>query len=159
MKRTAELARRLREVLLTGRWIANTNCKEQILLVNWQQSVQKPQGLNSIAALVFHLNYYMDGLLRAFENGHLDISDRFSFDMPPVNSKEEWEGLVEVFLNNSERFAAKIEGMEEGALDQPFVDERYGTLLMNIESVLEHTYYHLGQIVLIRKLVQSQLIL
>lgn len=49
------IANRLREVLLDGHWIANTNFKEQILSLNWEQATQKIGNLNTIAALTFHI--------------------------------------------------------------------------------------------------------
>ena len=41
MERNSDLANRLNEVLLNGRWIANTNFKEQIESVTWVQATQK----------------------------------------------------------------------------------------------------------------------
>ena len=70
------LANRLREVLLNGHWIANTNCKEQIQSIYWQQAIQKVDSLNIIAALTYHINYYLEGLLNAFETGKAEISDK-----------------------------------------------------------------------------------
>jgi hypothetical protein len=32
-------------------------------------------------------------------------------------------------------------------------DEQYGTWQRNLEAVIEHSYYHLGQIILIRKMI------
>ena len=156
MTRNVLLANRLREVLLSGRWIANTNYKEQLLSVSWEQAIQKIEDLNTIAALTYHINYYLAGLLSAFENGKLEIRDKFSFDLPPIRSESDWNSLVTAFLSNSEKFAAKVEQMEDTIFDQPFVDEKYGTFLRNIEGVIEHSYYHLGQISLLRKMVQHR---
>ena len=153
MTRNITIANRLREVLLNGHWIANTNYKEQIQSVNWQQATQKVDSLNTIAALTYHINYYLAGLFNAFENGRLDISDKYSFDLPAINSEIEWSKLVSEFLTNSEKFADKIEKMDEKIFDLPFIDERYGTFLRNIEGVIEHSYYHLGQISLIKKMI------
>ena len=153
MTRNITIASRLREVLLNGHWIANTNYKEQIQSVNWQQATQKVGDLNTIAALTYHINYYLAGLLNAFENGKLEISDKYSFDLPPINSEFEWNKLVADFQNNSEKFADKVENMDDKIFDQPFIDEKYGTFLRNIEGVIEHSYYHLGQISLIRKMI------
>lgn len=153
MTRNLIIASRLREVLLNGHWIANTNYKEQILNVNWQQATQKVDNLNTIAALTYHINYYLLGLLNAFEKGKLEISDKFSFDVPPINSESEWNKMVTDLISNSEKFADRIEQMEDSIFDQPFIDEKYGTFLRNIEGVIEHSYYHLGQISLIRKMV------
>lgn len=153
MKIAFSLAGRLREVLLNGHWIANTNYKEQLLSINWQQATQKIDDLNTIAALTYHINYYLSGLLNAFENGTLEIRDQFSFDLPGIKSEAEWQKLVTDFLNNSEKFAGRIEQMDDHLLDKPFVEEKYGNYLRNIEGVIEHSYYHLGQISLIRKMI------
>jgi len=153
MTRSFSLASRLREVLLNGRWIANTNYKAQLLSRTWQQSIQKVEQLNTIAALTFHINYYLAGLLRAFENGRLDISDKYSFDLPPIQTETDWNKLVSAFLSNSEKFADAVQQLDDRILDQPFIDEKYGTFLRNIEAVIEHSYYHLGQIPLIKKMI------
>lgn len=153
MTRNLTIANRLREVLLNGHWIANTNYKEQLLSIHWQQAIQKVDSLNTIAALTYHINYYLEGLLNAFENGKLEISDKYSFDLPQILSETDWNKLVTIFLSNSEKFAAYIEQMEDSIFDQLFVDEKYGTYLRNIEGVIEHSYYHLGQISLIRKMI------
>lgn len=153
MTRNISIASRLREVLLNGHWIANTNYRDQIQSVNWQQATQKIDNLNTIAALTYHINYYLAGLLNAFERGKLEISDKFSFDLPTITSEIEWNKLVNDFIENSEKFASKVEKMNDNTFDQPFVDEKYGTFLRNIEGVIEHSYYHLGQISLIRKMI------
>lgn len=153
MTRNSFLANRLREVLLQGKWIANTNFKEQIQSVTWEQATQKVGNLNTIALLTFHINYYLQGLLNVFNGGALEIRDKYSFDMPEINSEKDWNVLVTSFLTNAELFAAHVEQMEDSAFDQPFVDEKYGTYLRNIEGVIEHSYYHLGQVSLLKKMV------
>ncbi|MBL0072977.1 MAG: hypothetical protein IPP34_14725 [Bacteroidetes bacterium] len=55
MIRSQDLANRLQEVLLDGKWIANTNFKEQILSINWEQATTKVANLNTIALLTFYL--------------------------------------------------------------------------------------------------------
>jgi hypothetical protein len=156
MSRNITLADRLREVFLNGYWIANTNYKDQIQSCTWQQASQKNGTFNTIAALTFHINYYLNGLLNAFENGKLEISDKFSFEAPPINSEADWTILANELLNNAEKFANVVEQMEDSRFDQPFIDPKYGTILRNIEGVLEHSYYHLGQIALLRKMTLQQ---
>ena len=153
MRRNLILAGRVREVLLNGHWIANTNFKNEILTVNWQQATQKVDNLNTIAALTYHINYYLAGLLNAFENGKLEISDKYSFDLPSISTESDWNKMVTDFISHSEKFADRVEQMEDRIFDQTFFDEKYGTFLRNIEGVIEHSYYHLGQISLIRKMI------
>lgn len=153
MSRTQELSDRLRELFLTGKWVANTNYQTLLLEVSWQQARSVYANLNSIAQLTYHVNYYLDGLLRAFDSGVLDISDRFSFDLPAIESEMDWELLRASLLANASRFAEKVASMEDSWLEAPFINPRYGTVLRNLEGVLEHSYYHLGQIRLIKKLL------
>ncbi len=155
MNRNLYLANRIREVLLSGKWIANTNFQEQIRAITWQQAIQKVSTLNSVALLTFHINYYLKGLIHVFEGGPLDIKDKFSFDLPEITSEAEWQSLVAEFVANSEAFAGFVEKMEDAQFDQVFVDEKYGTYLRNIEGVIEHSYYHLGQVSLINKLIRT----
>ena len=156
MTRNLAIANRLREVLLNGKWIANTNFKEQILSVNWEQAIQKVGNLNTIALLTFHINYYLVGLSNVLNGGRLEIKDKYSFDLPEIKSEKDWNKLVNDFLVNSEIFANQVEQMEESMLDQPFADEKYGSYLRNIEGVIEHSYYHLGQVSLIRKMIEQK---
>lgn len=153
MDKTTFIAGRLREVLLDGEWIANTNYKEQIESVDWQQATHSIHSLNTIAALTYHINYYLDGLLNVLRGGPLEIRDQYSFDVPRIQSEEDWSTLRDTFLAHAAAFVRAIEAMEDTQLDEDFVDAKYGTWLRNLEGVIEHSYYHLGQISLIRKLL------
>lgn len=153
MERSTYLADRLAEVLLNGHWIANTNYKSQIESLNWKQATQKIGTLNTIASLTFHINYYLAGLNSVLEGGGLEIRDKYSFDLPPIDSESDWKKLVRKFFGNAERFVEEVKNLPDRKLDEPFVDEKYGTYLRNIEGVIEHSYYHLGQIALIKKMI------
>lgn len=153
MENTTQLAKRFREVLLDGKWIANTNFKDQLSNVSWQEATHKIESLNTIAALTFHINYYIGGILNFFEKGVLDIRDQYSFDAPPVQSQADWDNLRNDLWSNAEAFANCVEQMSDEKLETVFVKEDYGNYRRNIEGMIEHSYYHLGQITLIRKMI------
>lgn len=156
MSTTSQLAKRFREVLLDGKWIANTNFKEQLSDVTLEQATTKIDSLNTIAMLTFHIHYYIAGLVNVFEGGDLEIKDKFSFDLPPIESQEQWENLLNKLWQDSEKFATLLKQMPDSKLDEVFVNEKYGTYLRNIDGMIEHAYYHLGQITLIKKLILSK---
>ncbi|AZB31219.1 DUF1572 family protein [Chryseobacterium balustinum] len=156
MSTTSQLAKRFREVLLDGKWIANTNFKEQLSDVTWEQATTKIDSLNTIAMLTFHIDYYIAGLMNVFDGGDLEIKDKFSFDFPPIESQEQWESLLNKLWQDSEKFATLLEQMPDSKLDKVFVDEKYETYLRNIDGMIEHSYYHLGQITLIKKMILSK---
>jgi len=153
MKRSKFIADRLREVLLNGHWIANTNIKKQIESITWKQAIQKVGELNTIALLTFHINYYLAGVLNVLDGGELEIRDQFSFNLPPIQSETDWTNLVAGFIANAKKFVAHVENMEDAKLDEVFVDAQYGNYQRNLEGLIEHSYYHLGQISLIKKMI------
>jgi len=153
MEKQRFIANRLREILLNGHWIANTNYQEQLSDISWEQAILKINNLNTIATLTYHINYYLKGLLAAFETGKLEINDKYSFDLPEITGKNDWDKLRSDFLTNAALFADKVEQFDVEIFDQPFFNEKYGSYLRNIEGVIEHSYYHLGQIVLIKKII------
>jgi len=155
MKSTTEIANRFREVILNGTWIANTNFKDQLENLDWKIAVIPIKNLNTIAVLAQHIHYYIKGINQVFKGGTLDIKDKFSFDFPPIHSQEQWNSFLTQFWNDAEEFALLIEQMPDEKLDDGFVDVKYGTYKRNIEAMIEHSYYHLGQIVLIKKQITN----
>ena len=153
MERTKQIADRFREVILNGLWIANTNYKDQLSNLTWKQATMKIGSLNTIAALTFHINYYIGGMVNVFEGGSLEIRDKYSFDLPPIESKKDWEELLKSMWNNAEKLANKVELMPDKKLDEVFVNIKYGSYQRNIDAIIEHSYYHLGQISLIKKML------
>ena len=156
MKKTTTIATRFREVILNGTWIANTNFKAQLHDLNWETATTKYDSLNTIAALAQHIHYYINGVKNVFKGGTLDIKDQFSFDFPPIQSQKEWDDFLQKFWNDAEEFASLVEQMPDEKLNEDFVDRKYGTYLRNIDGMIEHSYYHLGQISLIKKLLNNK---
>lgn len=156
MKSTSEIAMRFREVILSGTWIANTNYQHQLTGLSWEVATTKLNSLNTIAVLAQHIHYYINGVKNVFKGGGLEIKDKYSFDFSPIQSQSEWESFLTRFWNDAEEFAVLIEQMSEEKLKDAFVDEKYGTYQRNIDGIIEHSYYHLGQIVLLKKVITSE---
>lgn len=155
MHTTARIAQHLRHVHFGGNWTCS-NLKDQLADVTWEQAVTKAHSFNTIAALVFHIHYYVDTILGVLRGGPLDAHDRFSFDHPPVQSQEDWDRMVNKALSDAEHLAALIEQLPDSILPEDFTDSKYGSYFRNLHGMIEHTHYHLGQIALIKKLVQRE---
>ncbi len=153
---TKQIANRFREIYLNGDWVVATNLKAQLTDVSWKQATTKIGSLNTIAELVFHLNYYVAGILHVFKGGSLNIRDKYSFDLLPIESREDWEKLRSKTLKDAENFSKEVEQMPEEKLKDVFVDKKYGDYERNIHAMIEHSYYHLGQIVLIKKMIAER---
>ena len=86
----------------------------------------------------------------------LEIKDEFSFNLSPIDSQKTWEDLMDNLWINAEKFAHLIELLPDHKLDDDFVNSKYGTYQRNLDGMIEHCYYHLGQISLIKKLIIDQ---
>jgi hypothetical protein len=152
MNVTAQIAKLLRAVYFGGNWTA-VNLKESLAGISWQQAITKLYSFNTIAVLVYHMNYYVLACTKVLEGGPLDAHDKYSFDLEPVQSQDDWEKLLDKFWSDAEHFAGLVEQFPETKLDEPFSDGKYGNYYRNIHGVIEHVHYHLGQIILLKKMI------
>ena len=145
------VALQFRAVYFGGNWTA-VNMKDTLQDIGWQQAVRKPEGLNSIALLVFHTGYYVREVLNVLRGNPLQAHDKYSFDLPPVTCEKEWNDLVTETLENARQFADAIEALPEERFGADFSDPKYGSYYRNLHGIIEHTHYHLGQISILKKL-------
>lgn len=157
METAKELANRFREVFLNGKRVAFINYNSVLADVTFQEATTKIGTLNTIAALTFHVNYYVAGVLQVLEGGTLDIRDKYSYNMPVISEKSQWENMRDTLISNCDKFASQIDMLSNELLAKPFVKEEYGDYQLNMNMMIEHGYYHLGQIALLKKMVREGL--
>lgn len=153
MHLTEQIAKQFREVYFGGNWTA-VSLKENLEGLNWQQATTKLYSFNTIASLLFHMNYYIREVMKVLEGGPLEASDQYSFEHPPILSEEDWMKLKDTTWAEVEKFAGLIEKLPEHKLWETFANGKYGNYYRNIQGITEHVHYHLGQIVLMKKLLQ-----
>jgi hypothetical protein len=152
MNLTTEIAKYFRAVHFGGNW-TSVNLKDTLADVNWEQAITKVYSFNTIAILVFHTNYYVSAVSKVLEGEPLNASDKYSFDLSPILSQEDWEILVNKTFTDAENFANLIEQLPESKLWDDFSDKKYGNYYRNLNGIIEHIHYHLGQIILIKKII------
>lgn len=155
MSLSQHIAKHFRDVFFGGNWTC-VNFKTTLEDVTWQQATARVQSFNTIVALTYHVNYFVAAALKVLQGGPLDAHDKFSFDHPPIQSQADWENLLDKCLADAEQFAAWVEQLPEDKLWEDFVDKKYGNYYRNIHGIIEHAHYHLGQIVIIKKLIREK---
>ncbi len=152
MNLAEQIAKLFRDVHYGGNW-TSVNLKENLADLTWQQATTKVYSFNTIATLVYHMNYYVSAVLKVLQGEPLNASDKYSFDYPSILSQEDWDKLLDKTLTDAENFASLIEQLPESKLGETFSEEKYGNYYRNIHGIIEHIHYHLGQIVLIKKIL------
>ena len=108
-----------------------------------------------MAALAYHLHFYVAGMQSALTGGALDTRDGASWETPDIETAEAWTQLVDDALATGEAFAKTLEALSEEQLHEPFYSATNSSTLVNALGVLEHVYYHLGQVVLLGRELAS----
>lgn len=148
------LAAHLRAVFFGGNW-TTVNVKDVLSDVPVEHVHLHPLGPNSILRLTYHIAYYVRAQISVFENKGLHASDDESYSHPDVVHEDDWRSFVQHILTDVELLANHIELLDEDTIWGNFVDQRYGSVFRNIVGMIEHTHYHLGQIVLIKKYLST----
>ncbi len=154
MPLTKHIAKHLSQVYYGKNWTWSW-MEEQLKDVDWKLATTKIGDLNTIVALVYHIHYFVKSVIPVLEGGELDAHDKYSFDHPPINSEEEWQSFLQKVNQSSKKLSELIEGLDDEKMWETFSQEKYGNYFRNLMGIVEHAHYHLGQIVIIKKLLLS----
>ncbi len=152
---TKQIAKHFREINFGGNWTWS-NLKDNLADVTWQQATTQVYSFNTIATLTYHVGYFVSAVLDVLHGKPLTSSDKYSFSHPPIHSEQDWQNMVNRIWNEAEEFANLVEQLPDEILWENFVEEKYGNYYRNLHGIIEHTHYHLGQIALIKKIVQGE---
>jgi uncharacterized damage-inducible protein DinB len=154
MQITTQIAQHFRGIYFGKNW-TSVNMQEILSGIDYKQATTSIANCNTIAALVYHTNYYVSAVLKVLQGETLNAHDKFSFDVPTIKSETEWEQLKEKSFNEATQFAALIEQIPDEQLLNVFSQEKYGNYYRNLHGIIEHTHYHVGQIAIIKKLLTT----
>lgn len=154
MEYSKQIAKQLRDVHFGGNWTW-VNLKETLENVTLEQAITKVHNFNTIAALVYHMDYYAVGVAEFLTGNPLTTKDKLSWETPEFNSEEEWQNFLGKFFIHAENLAKAIEQFPEERFGEIFHEEVYGNYYRNLHGIIEHCHYHLGQIVLIKKILNQ----
>jgi uncharacterized damage-inducible protein DinB len=151
---TQHIAKHFRDVHFGGNWTC-VNLRDTLTDVNWEEANAKVRDMNTILTLTYHMYYYVAAVLKVLQGEPLNAKDEYSFKHPAINSQEEWESLLQQYWADVETFAALLEQLPEAQLLENFSDAKYGNYYRNMAGITEHTHYHMGQIVIVKKILKA----
>jgi hypothetical protein len=152
MNITKHIAKQLREVYFGGNWSCS-NFKDTLENINWQHATLQIYNCNTIATLTFHSTYYVTALLKVLKEGILQAKDEYSFKHPPINNQNDWEQMLLSIFEEAQEAILLIESLHDSILEKEFTNDKYGNYYRNLNGIIEHLHYHLGQIVIVKKII------
>jgi uncharacterized damage-inducible protein DinB len=147
------LAQHITDVYKGNNW-TDVNINETIKNIDWKQAQQQTEASpNTIASLLHHL-YYWNGIISKRMDGETPvIPEENGFDVPYLNSEEEWNALKEKTHQSFIQLAEKVKNFPEEKLMNNYSPEINSTIYRNIQGLVEHAHYHLGQIVILKNII------
>lgn len=156
MTTTHQIALHCEQVFFGGNWTAS-NLQDHLADVTWEEAIASVYEFNTIATLTYHIYYYIKVGLPVLQGAALDAHDKFSFEHPPIASQEDWERFLAQIWRDVRLFVAAVRALPEERLTEAFYDKKYGAYYRNLQGTVEHSHYHLGQLVLIKKLIRREI--
>ena len=149
------LHKHFKSIFFGGNW-TGVNISDTIASICVEEANYNIEGFNTIASLLYHINYYVEGVLPVFKGNELLIRDKYSYGVTEFENEDAWEDFKAKVLYNAKELLQNINELTEDKVFDVFVDEKYGSYYSNIHGIIEHTHYHLGQIVILKKLISRQ---
>lgn len=153
MTLSQQIAQHLFDVHEGDNW-TDVNLKNTLADVTWQQAEKiTAASKNSIAALLHHIGFYTNVIQQRLEGIDARIDEKNGFDHLAITSEEDWKDLIEECFRASTDLVTYLQNYPDDKLFVPVLEGK-STAYKSLHGLIEHTHYHLGQIVLIKHLVQ-----
>lgn len=154
MQVSKAIAQRIKEVYFGGSW-TTASVKEFLTGLSIKEANTILNDGNSIYTILHHCHYYTLVQRNVLLGKELLGSDKESFEVPPINSEGELNHFKTKVLEEANDFINLVHKLDDEILMQPFFAEKYGNYYRNLNGLIEHWNYHLGQLYYIRKYLIS----
>ena len=145
MSKSAFIASRIHALFFGPNW-TETSLSELIQNHRFAEFLNSKVGTNSAASVLFHIHYYQKAQLSVLQGGPLLARDSESFDHPKWVNESDWLQFGTDVLETGRELELAASKLPESTWSEPFVKAEYGSYETNLIGMLEHSYYHFGQL-------------
>lgn len=150
------LAENTIEVYEGGNW-TDVNIKDTLADVDYIEASTIVDGYaNTIASLVHHITFYNQVVKSRLYGIYDTIPAANGFDVKDVKGPEEWYGLQKDSLRSAQDLAVAIQSFPLDKLFTPTKNKDV-TFYKMLQGLTEHTHYHLGEIVVLKKIIKQHI--
>lgn len=154
MKITEQIAQHLTDVHNGDNW-TDVNIKQTLADVSFEEAMmQTAASVNTIAMLLHHISFWNRVVAERAAGKVPVIGADNGFAIQPIDSEAKWKALQEDNIKSANELSAAIRLFGEEKLALPILPE-HSSAYKNFQGQVEHVHYHLGQIVMIKKLIKG----
>jgi uncharacterized damage-inducible protein DinB len=156
MKITEFIAQHIIEVFEGGNW-TDVNFRDTLRDINCKDATTVTRAsYNTIAALMYHTTFYNEIVLKRLQGINPAISEKNGFDLPPIKSEDDWRNLKQRCFQSAHELGETVKNLPEEKLSELTITG-HSTHYKTLHGVAEHAHYHLGQIVILKKLIKNEI--
>ena len=155
MKLTKQIAQHIIEVFEGGNW-TEVNIKDTLEEVDYKEaSTVTRSSNNTIAALVNHLSFYNDIAMQRLSGNNPVINASNGLDVDEIKNEDDWIKMKEHSMESAHQLAFAVRKFPEEKIFE-LSPNGVATYYKTLHGIVEHAHYHLGQIVLLKKLIRQK---
>ena len=151
MKESARISKLFRDLFDGDPWLG-VNILSTLEGISAEKAASKiAPGRNSIWEIVNHMTSWRQNVLRRVQ-GEVLTSPEHNYILPvDVTTEDAWKESIEKLRESQEQWLVFLKSADEETLES-FYPGNKETYYYNIQGILQHDAYHLGQIVFLSKL-------
>lgn len=149
------LVNQIRDLEDGNNWL-DVNLKEKIESISEEQSFIRPvPELHSVAELVSHILVWRQSVIQKLKGikPKLQVNDPLDWRTNNELKNIGWSGLKSELYSTTGELIELIQNKEDGFLDEKDMDNYPFRYLL--EGIIQHDFYHLGQIGITLKLLKT----
>ena len=155
MKITHAIAGHMLDCFNGENW-TDVNISDTLKNVSWQQAQQRTTvSQNTLASLLHHLYYWNGIMMQRIKGINPSVPDANGFDVDDLKNENDWNDLKEKAHQSFIQLANAVKNFPQEKLSSTYAAGK-SSYYKNLQGIIEHAHYHLGQIVILKKLVFSQ---
>ncbi len=149
MKTATELAERINDMYQGENW-SGLNLKDLLADISFSEATTLTKVSNySIASVVAHIIYYLKSVTNNMESDDVDIREEKGFQIKNMEGDVDWQELLRTLGLAVANLVNKINDMDANENIETFQIDR------NLHAAIEHCYYHLGQLLFLKRMLRS----
>ncbi len=146
------IATHINDVYNGENW-TDVNIANTLSDVTWQQAQQQTAASkNTIASLLHHLYYWNGVMMERAKGNNPSVPGSNGFDAGELKNEDDWNDLKEKAHQSFVQLADAVKNFPAEKLFETSPTGR-SSYYKNFQGMVEHAHYHLGQMVILKKLL------
>ncbi len=109
---------------------------------------------NTIASLLQHITFWNRLMIKRMQGIDVFVDDKNGYDVPVIQTEEDWQKLQIDNNLSAHELAAAMAAFDDSLLSESLLPGG-SSAYKNLQGTVEHVHYHLGQMVILKKLIKA----